>query len=157
MGKWADARKKAKFNITERKIKRLLSRQFECPVCGRKGNMIALWGHSISKDQDCEIWSMQDPISKMKTLSMMISFGIPIPENVRSDCLQDLLEQMDLMEILNNPDLAALVVVAGLGIFADEEKSQEPSPAHDGLPLEATWNDWDKGTKSDQDQERKPQ
>ena len=152
MGKWAEARKRAKFNIAERKIKRLLSQQFECPICGRKGNMIALWGHSISKNQECEFYAMQDPISKMKTLTMMISYGIPIPENVRSDVLKDLLEEMDLMEILNNPDLAALVLVAGLGIFADEENSQEPSPLHDGLPLEATWNDWDKGTADDQNQ-----
>ena len=157
MGKWSELRKQARFNVAEKKIKRLLSRQFECPICGRKGNMIALWGHSISKDQECEFYELQDPVSRLKTLVMMISFGIPVPDKIRSDITNDLLEEMDLMEILAQPELAALVVLSGLGMDPEcdvHKNAQEPSGSDDELPQEGSWNDWDKGAANDRDQTR---
>ncbi len=151
MGRWKQARKEARFDYNEKKIKRLLFKQFECPRCGRSGNMISLWGHSISKDQDCDFYEIQHSIDRMKTLVMMISFGIPVPLETRKQITDDLLTEMDLSEILAQPELAALVILSGLGM--DEmENVQEPPISDDKLRLGETWNEWDKmGTTDDQD------
>ena len=87
----------------------------------------------------------------MKTLVMMISFGIPVPLETRKQITDDLLTEMDLSEILAQPELAALVILSGLGM--DEmENVQEPPISDDKLRLGETWNEWDKmGTTDDQD------
>ena len=157
MGTWKANRKRAKFNYHEKKIKRLLSKQFECPMCGRSGNIISLWGHSISKDQGCDLYELQGPISRLQTLVMMIAYGIPVPDEIRNDITKDLLEEMDLMEILAQPDLAALVVLSGLGMSdtkddVSDHNSEEPAKAKHKVQLGEEWNDWDNSADYDRDQ-----